>query len=67
LRRDRDDEAPLGAQRSKFYILKASREKHILAELELDSQVSATAVAANGVLYVTTRRNLYAIQHKEIQ
>ena len=37
-------------------------EKKVLTELELKSPISATAVAANGVLYIATMQNLYAVK-----
>jgi outer membrane protein assembly factor BamB len=43
-------------------IFAASAEKKLLANLTLDSPISATPVAANGVLYLATATRLYAIK-----
>ncbi|HEY6167743.1 MAG TPA: PQQ-binding-like beta-propeller repeat protein [Verrucomicrobiae bacterium] len=40
----------------------ASREKKILGSVELGAPISATAAAANGVLYVATVTHLYAVK-----
>ena len=37
-------------------------EKKVLAENTMDSSVYSTVITANGVMYVMTRNNLYAIQ-----
>ena len=42
--------------------MSASREKKVLSTLDLKRPISATATAANGVLYVATMEELYAIQ-----
>lgn len=56
-----DGKVYLGTRRGWFHVLAAGREKRVLAELNLQSPISATAVAANGRLYVTTMSRLYAI------
>jgi hypothetical protein len=45
--------------------LAAGREKKVLATVELDSAISATPVAANGVLYIATHQTLYAVRKTE--
>lgn len=57
-----DGKVFIGSRRGDFWVFAASREKKILGSAELDSPVSATAVAANGVLYIATMKNLYAVQ-----
>jgi outer membrane protein assembly factor BamB len=42
-------------------VFAASAEKQLLSELKLGSPISATPVAANGVLYFTTQKRLYAV------
>jgi outer membrane protein assembly factor BamB len=42
-------------------VFEASREKKLLAEMKLPQPISATPVAANGVLYVCTMDRLYAL------
>jgi outer membrane protein assembly factor BamB len=46
-------------------VFKAGKEKEILKEIELDSPVYSTAVAANGVLYIGTQTHLYAISEEK--
>jgi hypothetical protein len=43
--------------------LAATKEKKVISSVELDGYVSGTAVAANGVLYITTRKSLYAVKN----
>ena len=57
-----DGKVYLGTRAGNFYVWAASREKQVLMEAELKTPISATATAANGVLYVATMQNLYAIQ-----
>jgi len=57
-----DGKVYLGTRSGNFYVFTASREKQVLAELELGDPISATTTAANGVLYVATMQNLYAVQ-----
>lgn len=55
-----DDKVYLGTRRGQFYVFAASREKRLHNTLSLGSPISATAAAANGVLYVATMNRLYA-------
>ena len=48
-------------RRGELLTFSASREKRLLAEVNLGAGVSATPVAANGTLYVATMTHLYAI------
>ena len=57
-----DGKVYLGTRSGAFYVFAASKEKKILSTAELGDPISATATAANGVLYVTTLRRLYAVQ-----
>ena len=45
-----------------FYVWAAQREKKLLSEIELKAPLSATVTAANGVLFVATMRQLFAVQ-----
>jgi outer membrane protein assembly factor BamB len=58
-----DDKVYLGTRGRAFYVFAASREKKFISEIELSAPVSATATAANGVLYVATMTHLYAVQN----
>ena len=56
-----------GSHGSDFCILEASREKKVLATIQLDSPMSTTPTAANGVLYVNTLATLYAVRQEKPQ
>jgi outer membrane protein assembly factor BamB len=57
-----DGKVYLGTRAGIFYVFAASREKRLLCTVELGSPVSATAAAANGVLYLATMNRLYALR-----
>jgi outer membrane protein assembly factor BamB len=56
-----DGKVFVGTRRGDFWVFAASREKKLLSTVELGSPLSATATAANSVLYVSTMTHLYAI------
>lgn len=56
-----DGKVYLGTRRGQFLILAAAKEKRVLSAMELSSPISATAMAANGTLYVATMSHLYAV------
>jgi outer membrane protein assembly factor BamB len=56
-----DGKVFIGTRRGDFAILKSGREKAALSVVELKDAISATAVAANGALYIATARTLYAV------
>jgi outer membrane protein assembly factor BamB len=57
-----DGKVYLGTRSGNFYVFAAGKEKKVLANIELGNPISATATAANGVLYVATMTRLYALQ-----
>jgi outer membrane protein assembly factor BamB len=57
-----DGKVYIGTRRGRFWVLAAGKEKKVISEIELDSPVHGTPVAANGVLYVATMENLYAVK-----
>jgi outer membrane protein assembly factor BamB len=57
-----DGKVYLGTRRGDFWIFKASRDKQIIATVDLDSPISATVTAANRTLYVASMFQLYAIR-----
>lgn len=57
-----DGKVYLGTRSGTFYVFEASREKKMLSSCELGQPISATAAAANGVLYVATMNRLFALQ-----
>lgn len=56
-----DGKVFVGTRRGVYHIMAAGREKRMLAEIQLGQPISATGVAANGVLYVATMSHLYAV------
>src|SRR5437763_8129857 len=56
-----DGKVYLGTRSGAFYVFAATKEKKILVELELGEPISATTTAANGVLYVATMTELFAV------
>jgi outer membrane protein assembly factor BamB len=48
--------------RKNFCVLAAGKEKKLLAEIRLGSQVRSTPTVADGVLYVASQRYLWAVQ-----
>jgi outer membrane protein assembly factor BamB len=51
----------LGTRSGDFWTFAAGKEKKVLSRLALGSPISATACAANGVLYIATMSRLYAV------
>ena len=60
-----DGKVYLGTRSGDFYVFAASKEKVLLSECSFGSPISGTATAANGILYVSTMQNLYAIKEGE--
>lgn len=56
-----DEKVWIGTRSGKFRVFEAATERKMLAEIDLDSKISATAVAANGVLFVATMDRLFAV------
>ncbi len=59
-----DGKVYVGTRRKDFWVFAADKEKKVITELRMDSPIASTATAANGVLYVTTMKNLYALQNQ---
>ena len=57
-----DGKIYFGTRNGKFWIFKASKEKEAVATIDVGTPINATATAANGVLYVATMKELFAIQ-----
>jgi len=58
-----DNKVYIGTRRGEFYIFEALKTKKLINSIRLDSKINATAVAANGVLYVATMEWLYAFSN----
>ena len=56
-----DGKAFVGSRSGDFWVFRAGRDKEVLLETRLPDKLSATAVAANGTLYLTTMSRLYAL------
>jgi len=59
-----DGKVYLGDEDGDLAVFQAGKERKLLSEINMQSSVYSTPVAANGVLYVMTRNALYAIQAK---
>ena len=57
-----DGKVYMATRQGEFWVFAASKEKKVLSRLKLDEPISSTPIAANGVLYVASMSNLYAIQ-----
>jgi outer membrane protein assembly factor BamB len=58
-----DGKVYVGSLGGDFCILAANKEKEILATIQMDGPIGSTPSVANGVLYVTTLKQLYAIEN----
>lgn len=56
-----DGKIYMGNDDGKVLIFEHGKEKKLVAEVDMESKIRATPVAANGVLYVMTENKLYAI------
>jgi outer membrane protein assembly factor BamB len=57
-----DGKVYLGDEDGDVVVMQHGKEKKVLAENTMDSSVYSTVITANGVMFVMTRNNLYAIQ-----
>jgi outer membrane protein assembly factor BamB len=56
-----DGKVYAASRKGDLKILTATREKRVLSETNLGSPVSGTAVAANGIIYVATMKEIWAL------
>jgi outer membrane protein assembly factor BamB len=59
-----DGKVYVGDEDGDIAILKTGKTKQLIAEINMDASVCTTVNAKNGVLYIATRENLYAIANK---
>jgi len=55
-----DGKVYVPTRRRNLAVFAAEKEKNLLTTIQLDSAMNGSATAANGVLYITTMRKLYA-------
>jgi outer membrane protein assembly factor BamB len=55
----------LGDEDGDIVVLKAGKEKKLIAEMNMGSSVYSTPVPANGVLFVANRNQLFALAEKK--
>jgi outer membrane protein assembly factor BamB len=59
-----DGKVYIGDEDGDIAILKQGRKKEVVAEINMGASAYTTPFAKNGVLYISTRENLYAIAKK---
>jgi outer membrane protein assembly factor BamB len=59
-----DGKIYIGTEDGDVYMFAHGKEKKLVAKVDMAEPVRSTPIVANGVLYVMTERNLYAIQKK---
>ena len=56
-----DGKVYVATRQGELFIFRAGKEKKLLAEMQLNSPISSSPVAANGVIYIATMTHLYAV------
>lgn len=59
-----DDKVYIGTEDGDMFIFAHGKEKKQIAKIEMEEPIRSTPVAVNGVLYIMTEANLYAIEKK---
>jgi len=59
-----DGKVYVGSRRGDLCILAAEKDKRVLATVRLRAPASSTPVAANGVLYIMSQKQLYAVEQQ---
>jgi hypothetical protein len=59
-----DGKVLIGTGDGDVHILVPGKEMKLLGKIDMSDGIYTAPVAANGVLYVMTRKNLYAIANK---
>lgn len=57
-----DGKVYIGTRKGDFWAFAAAKEKSVLSSTRLDGPIAATACAANGALYISTMKRLYAFK-----
>lgn len=58
-----DGKVYVGNENGVLTVLAAGREKKVISQIDFKDPIYATPITANGVLYIATATNLYAIQN----
>jgi outer membrane protein assembly factor BamB len=61
-----DGKVFIGTRHGDFWIFAATAEKKVLTRIGLGAPISATAAAANGVLYIATMNKLFAVTERTL-
>jgi len=56
-----DGKVYIGSGQQMFWVLKAGKRLEVISQIRLRDEMLSTPVAANGVLYVVTKKHLYAV------
>jgi outer membrane protein assembly factor BamB len=59
-----DGKVYMGDEDGDVIVLRAAREMEELAEMNLRNAIYGAPVAANGVLYINTRNQLFALEQQ---
>lgn len=62
-----DGKIYVGTRKGDFWVFAAAREKRVLSCMRLDGGISATACAANGTVFISTMKRLYAFSRTAAQ
>lgn len=62
-----DGKVYIGTRSGDFYVFAVGRKKKLLSELALGNPISATTTAANGVLYIATMTELFAVKETSLK
>jgi outer membrane protein assembly factor BamB len=57
-----DGKVYIGTRRGQFLVFAADSAKRLLSSIDLKTPISATAIPANGMLYIASMTDLYALQ-----
>ena len=60
-----DKKVYVGSNGRDFWIFNDGKKKNVLDSINFDSPIHSTAVAAHGVLYISTENRLYSIEQKK--
>ena len=56
-----DGKIYIGTGRNELWVVKAGKRRKVISKVPSRQKLYTTPIAANGVLYIATHRNLYAV------